>query len=109
MRLRNKPDASVVVFHRERTFITENTPDKLELFSSASLLTGKTIRGYLDSAGYLCPRRSRVDSGVDAVRLDRRSTPHHYEVVSALTPKIHVTAMERIYGHFGPLLCCMKE
>ena len=66
LRLRNKPDASVVVFHRERTFITENTPDKLDLFSSASLLTGKTIRGYLDSAGYLA--RAAAGSAAVAMR-----------------------------------------
>lgn len=53
LRLRNKPDASVVAFNRERTFITENTPNKLDLFSPASLLSGKTIRGYLNNAGYL--------------------------------------------------------
>ena len=59
LRLRNNPDASVVFFHRERTCITENTPDKLELFSPASLLAGKTIRGYLDSAGYLARSTAR--------------------------------------------------
>jgi hypothetical protein len=66
LRLRNKPDATVAAFHRERTFITENTPDKLELFSTASLLTGKTIRGYLDSAGYLA--RAAAGSTVVSMR-----------------------------------------
>jgi len=53
LRLRNKPEASLVFFNRERTFVTENTPAKLQLFGPASLLAGQTIRGYLSSAGYL--------------------------------------------------------
>ncbi len=53
LRLRNKPESTVVVWHRERMMVTENTPAKLHLFSTASLLAGETIRGYLGSAGYL--------------------------------------------------------
>ena len=38
LRLRNKPEASVVLFHGERRVITVNTPTKLNLLSAGSLL-----------------------------------------------------------------------
>jgi hypothetical protein len=53
LRLRNKPEATVLFFHRERMCVTENTPAKLELFSPASLGGGESIRQYLASGGCL--------------------------------------------------------
>lgn len=53
LRLCNKPEATLLLFHRDRMFVTENTPAKLQLFNAGSLIAGETIRKYLDAAGYL--------------------------------------------------------